>query len=134
MYLDNDDKKIWMKTELDAISLSESSQSQYGYSGGSYVRKRTNSFSESRPKLLAGLNGRGVNTLQKQRSGHEPCDDLVISNCDSEITPSRSSDDCNKGFSNRVIKHLEHKHEICAEQNQNSRVSAQNFKETKLGF
>jgi len=117
---------------VDAISLSESSQSQYGYSGGSYVRKRTNSFSESRPKLLAGLNGRGVNTLQKQRSGHEPCDDLVISNCDSEITPSRSSDDCNKGFSNRVIKHLEHKHEICAEQNQNSRVSAQNFKETKL--
>ena len=59
---------------MDALSLSESNQYRYGNSGGRYLKKRTNSFSESCPKIWAGLNSRGVNSLRDMRPDHGSCD------------------------------------------------------------
>jgi len=85
---------------VDALSLSESNQYRYGNSGGRYLKKRTNSFSESCPKIWAGLNSRGVNSLRDMRPDHGSCDSLASNNCDNYNCGNERV----SGSLNRVVK------------------------------
>jgi len=85
---------------VDALTLSETNPYRYGNSGGRYFKKRTNSFSETCPKIWAGLNSRGVNSIRDMKSDHrESCDSVASNICDNN---TRCGNAHVSGSSNRV--------------------------------
>jgi len=110
---------------VDALSLSESNQYHYGNTGSTYLKNRTNSFSESCPKIWTGFHDTCVNSLSDMRPDHGSCDSLATTNCDN--TPTNGGDEHVKGSSNRVVKHVEHTDEIPENQNSSSKVNIHNL-------
>eukprot|EP00092_Neocalanus_flemingeri_P026922 GFUD01029182.1.p1 GENE.GFUD01029182.1~~GFUD01029182.1.p1 ORF type:complete len:807 (-),score=69.72 GFUD01029182.1:150-2570(-) len=113
---------------VDALSLSESNHCHYENSGGRYFKSRTNSFSESSPKIWSGLHERGVNTLSDMRPDSISCDSLATTNCDN--TPSTGGDGLVKDPTDRVVKDVEHTNEIPEDQTSCSKVNTQNLKDS----
>jgi len=115
---------------VDALSLSESNHCHYENFGGRYLKKRTNSFSESCPKIWTGLRERGVNILSDIKTDLVSCDSLAETNCDK--SPSNGDDGHIKGSSYRVVKDVVQTQEIPEDQNSCSEARLHNLQKSLI--